>query len=201
MRVIADHARATTFLVGDGVLPDKATRGYMLRRIMRRAIRHGKRLGLEKPFLADVCDAVIDEMGDAYPEIRENRAFITKVARAEEEAFRRTLTRGLVLLDEEVARMAEGRGEGGPREGRLPALRHLRLPARPHPDIAAERGLRVDEEGFEAALAVQQERGGEFEGLRREGGRRSPQAARRRARRGEVPRLRGHRGARRRCGR
>ncbi len=91
MRVIADHARATTFLVGDGVLPSNEGRGYVLRRIMRRAIRHGKRLGLEKPFLADVCAAVIEEMGAAYPEIRENRPFITKVAAQEEESFRRTL--------------------------------------------------------------------------------------------------------------
>ncbi len=78
MRVIADHARATTFLVGDGVLPSNEGRGYVLRRIMRRAIRHGKRLGLERLFLADVCGAVIEEMGAAYPEIRENRAFIAQ---------------------------------------------------------------------------------------------------------------------------
>ncbi len=107
MRVIADHARATTFLVGDGVLPSNEGRGYVLRRIMRRAIRHGKRLGLERLFLADVCGAVIDEMGDAYPETRENRPFIIKVAAAEEESFRRTLNRGLAILDEEMARMVK----------------------------------------------------------------------------------------------
>src|SRR5512141_1881092 len=107
MRVIADHARATTFLVGDGVLPSNEGRGYVLRRIMRRAIRHGKKLGLEKLFLADVCSAVIGEMGAAYPDVRENQPFITKVAASEEESFRQTLTRGLARLDEELARMAK----------------------------------------------------------------------------------------------
>jgi alanyl-tRNA synthetase len=164
MRVIADHARATTFLVGDGVMPDRATRGYTLRRIMRRAIRHGKRLGLEKLFLADVCDAVIDEMGDAYPEIRENRAFITKVARAEEEAFRRTLTRGLALLDEEVARMEKAGEQVVPGKFAFLLSDTYGFPLDLTQTIAAERGLRVDEEGFKAALAVQQESGGEFVG-------------------------------------
>ncbi|HEX7488839.1 MAG TPA: alanine--tRNA ligase, partial [Anaeromyxobacteraceae bacterium] len=102
MRVIADHARATTFLVGDGVLPSNEGRGYVLRRIMRRAIRHGKRLGLERPFLAGVCGAVIEEMGGAYPETRENRVFIEKVAATEEESFRRTLDKGLAILEVEM---------------------------------------------------------------------------------------------------
>src|SRR5512138_3587865 len=105
MRVIADHARATTFLVGDGVLPSNEGRGYVLRRIMRRAIRHGKRLGLEKLFLADVCTAVIEEMGQAYPETRENRAFITRVAAQEEESFRRTLDKGLAILESEMRKL------------------------------------------------------------------------------------------------
>src|SRR5574340_1237004 len=109
MRVIADHARATTFLVGDGVLPANEGRGYVLRRIMRRAIRHGKRLGLERPFLAEICGAVIDEMGEAYPETRENRAFIEKVALSEEESFRRTLDKGLSILEAEMARLAEAK--------------------------------------------------------------------------------------------
>jgi alanyl-tRNA synthetase len=164
MRVIADHARATTFLVGDGVMPDKATRGYTLRRIMRRAIRHGKRLGLEKLFLADVCDAVIAEMGDAYPEIRDNRAFITKVARAEEEAFRRTLTRGLSLLDEEVARMEKAGEKVVPGKFAFLLSDTYGFPLDLTQTIAAERGLGVDEEGFKVALAGQQEGAGEFRG-------------------------------------
>ena len=172
MRVIADHARATTFLVGDGVLPANEGRGYVLRRIMRRAIRHGKRLGMEKPFLAQACGAVIDEMGAAYPEIRENRAFVEKVAQQEEESFRRTLDKGLSILEAEMAKL-------------VPEATALGKPATPAPGrgrpvidgkvafqlydtfgfpldltrvIAAERGFDVDEAGFDRNMAEQRAR-------------------------------------------
>ena len=164
MRVIADHARATTFLVGDGVLPSNEGRGYVLRRIMRRAIRHGKRLGLEKLFLSDVCGAVIDEMGEAYPETRENRPFITKVAAAEEESFRRTLNRGLAILDEEMARMQKA-GERVIRgEVAFQLSDTFGFPLDLTRTIAAERGLTVDEAGFDLCLARQRERAGDFAG-------------------------------------
>ncbi len=164
MRVIADHVRATTFLVGDGVLPDKGTRGFVLRRIMRRAIRHGKKLGLEKLFLPDVCDTVIEEMGAAYPEIRENRAFILKVAAAEEESFRQTLNRGLSILDEEMERLAKAGEKVIP--GRVAFQLHdtFGFPLDLTQTIAAERGLGVDEPGFQAAMARARELSGEFAG-------------------------------------
>ncbi|HET6438040.1 MAG TPA: alanine--tRNA ligase [Anaeromyxobacter sp.] len=158
MRVIADHARATTFLVGDGVMPDRGGRGYVLRRIMRRAIRHGKRLGLEKLFLADVCDAVIEEMGPAYPEIRENRAFITKVAGAEEESFRQTLNRGLRLLDEEVARMEKAGEKVVPGAFTFLLYDTYGFPVDLTQTIATERGLTVDEAGFQKLLEEQRAR-------------------------------------------
>ncbi len=105
MRVVADHSRATAFLVADGVQPSNEGRGYVLRRIMRRAIRHGSLLGLDELFFFKVVDRVIELMGDAYPELRESRTFILEVARFEEESFRRTLSRGMKLIDEEVARL------------------------------------------------------------------------------------------------
>ena len=105
MRVVADHSRATAFLVADGVQPSNEGRGYVLRRIMRRAIRHGSQLGLDEVFFFKVVDRVIELMGDAYPELRESRTFILEVARFEEESFRRTLSRGMKLIDEEVTRM------------------------------------------------------------------------------------------------
>jgi alanyl-tRNA synthetase len=158
MRVIADHARATTFLVGDGVLPSNEGRGYVLRRIMRRAIRHGKRLGLEKPFLADVCRAVIAEMGAAYPETRDNEPFITKVAQQEEESFRRTLDRGLALLDEEMKRLAAT----GERviQGKVAFQLYdtFGFPMDLTRVIAAERNLEVDEPGFDRHMAEQRAR-------------------------------------------
>ena len=164
MRVMADHSRATTFLVGDGVLPSNEGRGYVLRRIMRRAIRHGKRLGLERPFLAEVCGAVIEEMGAAYPETRENRPFITKVAAAEEESFRRTLNRGLSILDEEMARLGKAGRTVIPGRVAFQLSDTFGFPLDLTRTIAIERGLSVDEAGFDAALAEQRERGGDFAG-------------------------------------
>jgi alanyl-tRNA synthetase len=158
MRVIADHARATTFLVGDGVHPANDGRGYVLRRIMRRAIRHGKRLGLEKLFLADVCAAVIEEMGAAYPEIRENRAFITKVAAQEEESFRRTLDKGLLILEEEMARLARAKEKVVPGKVAFQLYDTFGFPMDLTRVIASERGLGVDEAGFDRHMAEQRAR-------------------------------------------
>ncbi|HET8734271.1 MAG TPA: alanine--tRNA ligase, partial [Anaeromyxobacteraceae bacterium] len=172
MRVIADHARATTFLVGDGVLPANEGRGYVLRRIMRRAIRHGKRLGLEKPFLADACGAVIEEMGAAYPEIRENQAFIEKVAQQEEESFRRTLDKGLSILEAEMAKLVPSETALGkpatPPPGRAQPVIDGKLAFQLYDTfgfpldltrvIAAERGFDVDEQGFDRHMAEQRAR-------------------------------------------
>jgi alanyl-tRNA synthetase len=158
MRVIADHARATTFLVGDGVLPSNEGRGYVLRRIMRRAIRHGKRLGLEKPFLADVCSAVIEEMGAAYPEIRENRPFILKVAQQEEESFRRTLDKGLEILEAEMARLAKTGETVVPGKLAFQLYDTFGFPMDLTRVIAAERGFGVDESGFDRHMAEQRAR-------------------------------------------
>src|SRR5512138_1200224 len=158
MRVIADHARATTFLVGDGVLPSNEGRGYVLRRIMRRAIRHGKRLGLERLFLADVCGAVIEEMGDAYPETRDNRAFIENVALNEEESFRRTLDRGLSILEDEMARLARAGDAVIPGKVAFQLYDTFGFPMDLTRTIAAEHGLSVDEAGFDRHMAEQRAR-------------------------------------------
>ncbi len=128
MRVIADHARATAFLIADGVFPDKTGREYVLRRIFRRAVRHGKLLGIQEPFMHRVCAAVIDRMGDTFPELRDRAAIIGELTLEEEKRFRDTLDRGLGILEEEFERMGrERRARGAGRPG-LPALRHLRLP-------------------------------------------------------------------------
>ena len=110
MRVVADHARAAAFCIADGVFPEKGSREYVLRRIMRRAIRHGKLLGFEEPFFYKVCAKVVAEMEGAFPELRERAQLIEALSLAEEESFRRTLGRGLLKLEQEVAR-AEGAGE------------------------------------------------------------------------------------------
>ena len=100
MRVIADHARATGFLIADGVMPSNEERGYVLRRVMRRAIRYGVKIGLEEPFLWKVVDTLIDEMGENYTELSQRSDFIREVVRGEEERFRETLDKGLALLEQ-----------------------------------------------------------------------------------------------------
>jgi alanyl-tRNA synthetase len=158
MRVIADHARATTFLVGDGVLPSNEGRGYVLRRIMRRAIRHGKRLGLERLFLARICGAVIEEMSPAYPETRESQAFIEKVATTEEESFRRTIDKGLAILEEEMARLSKENETVIPGKVAFQLYDTFGFPMDLTRTIAAERGLTVDEPGFDRHMAEQRAR-------------------------------------------
>src|SRR5207247_5496285 len=100
MRVIADHARATAFLVADGVMPSNEGRGYVLRRIMRRAIRHGVRLGLGEGAFRDLCERVVERMGDVYPELGEACGLIARAVDAEDETFRRTIDRGFKLIGE-----------------------------------------------------------------------------------------------------
>ncbi len=160
LRVIADHARATTFLVGDGVLPANEGRGYVLRRILRRAIRYGTRLGLDRPFFHEVCREVVASMAAVYHDLAENEAFILEVTRREEEAFRRTLDKGLKLIDEAMARAPDRRLPG---EVVFKLYDTYGFPKDLTEIVAAERGFTVDSAGYEKALAEQQARG-EFKG-------------------------------------
>jgi alanyl-tRNA synthetase len=158
LRVVADHARAVSFLIGDGVLPSNEGRGYVLRRILRRAARHGMQLGLERPFLCDVADVVIDEMGGAFPELVERRAYITDRVRREEERFLETLAKGLSLLEDEIA---EVKSRGG---GALPGPVVFKLydtfgfPVDLTQDILRGHGLTTDDAGFEAEMDAQRAR-------------------------------------------
>jgi alanyl-tRNA synthetase len=150
MRVIADHARATVFCIADGVFPEKGGREYVLRRIMRRAIRHGKLLGFEEPFFHRVCGSVVERMGDFFPELRARAQVIETIVRAEEQSFRRTLNRGLQKLQEAIRR-ATGAGDADLSEefvGDLYATDGFPIDLTRL--IAAESGLRVDEDGAHA---------------------------------------------------
>ena len=130
MKVIADHSRAAAFLIGDGILPSNEGRGYVLRRIMRRAIRYGRNIGLSRPFLHETTRVVFDIMKPAYPELTEAAAFITNVVQNEEARFRHTLDTGLRLLNDTLSELkSQGRTEV-PGCRHLQALRHLRLPGR-----------------------------------------------------------------------
>ncbi|HZX42777.1 MAG TPA: alanine--tRNA ligase, partial [Myxococcaceae bacterium] len=159
LRVIADHARATAFLVSDGVQPSNEGRGYVLRRIMRRAIRHGSRLGLDEPFLHEVVKEVVQEMRDAYPELQENEAFVLEATRHEEESFGRTLARGLRLIDEEIA---QARAEGKTiLSGDVVFLLHDThgFPWDLTQIIARERGFDLDLGRYQELMEAQRQRG------------------------------------------
>ncbi len=154
-RVIADHGRAASFLIADGVLPGNVGRNYVLRMIVRRAARFGRQIGLDFPFLAEIADVVIDEMGDHYRELRDRREHILHTLTDEEERFRRTLDLGLSKL-EDALNEAAGRVLPGPEAFRL--YDTFGLPLEITRDIARERGYTVDEAGYQRALAEQRER-------------------------------------------
>ncbi|MFN8532704.1 MAG: alanine--tRNA ligase [Dehalococcoidia bacterium] len=156
-RVIADHARACAFLIADGVLPSNEWRGYVLRRILRRAVRFGRKLGLDRPFFADVADAVIDRMAAAYPELVKRREFVRLVIEREEERFGQTLATGLQLLDTLMV-SARSRGERTiPGEDTFRLYDTFGFPRELTDEVALENGFVVDDAGFQAALARQRD--------------------------------------------
>ncbi len=158
IRVIADHARASAFLIGDGVLPEKEGRGYVLRRIMRRALRHGRKLGIERAFFSNVVDVVIDVMGDAYPDLTEHRAFIRRVVGAEEESFSDILTRGLDLLRDEVTVVKKRGGESLPGFVVFKLYDTYGFPVDLIEDIVKDDGIGIDLKGFEESMEVQRQK-------------------------------------------
>ena len=155
MRVVADHARSTTFLIADGVIPSNEWRGYVLRKIMRRAMRHGKHLGLDKPFLHEMVAVLVRDMGAAYPELDAQRATIERTILAEENRFDAVLTDGLPRLESEIAQAlgTADRVLGGEAAFRL--YDTFGIPYDFIEDTAATQDVRVDREGFEAAMDAQ----------------------------------------------
>ncbi len=158
MRVIADHARTTAFLIAEGVFPDRGGRPYVLRRVMRRAIRHGHRLGIERPFLHEVASKVVDLMGGQYPELRDRRELILSVTEQEEVRFRSTIDRGLKILDEEVASMKERASTVVAGDVAFKLYDTYGFPLDLTEVIARERDLTVDSAGYERSLEEQRAR-------------------------------------------
>ena len=155
LRVIADHIRACSFLIADGVLPSNEGRGYVLRRIIRRAIRHGYMLGQREPFFHRIVATLDQEMGDAYPELRAQRTHIERVLKQEEERFAETLAQGMALLDGAIGKLS---GQQIPGETVFQLYDTFGFPVDLTDDIARERGLTIDEAGFEAAMEEQRDR-------------------------------------------
>ncbi|MBC7982805.1 MAG: alanine--tRNA ligase [Candidatus Obscuribacterales bacterium] len=155
LRVIADHIRACSFLVIDGVLPSNEGRGYVLRRIIRRAIRHGYQLGQTQPFFYRLVEALEGEMGAAYPELKAQCAHVERVLKQEEERFAETLANGMALLENAVAGL---KGKEIPGETVFKLYDTYGFPVDLTADIARERGLTIDEPGYEAAMEAQRTR-------------------------------------------
>jgi alanyl-tRNA synthetase len=155
-RVIADHLRASSFLVADGVLPSNEGRGYVLRRIMRRAMRHGQLLGASEPVMYRLVPALVREMGQAYPELIRAEPLITETLRLEESRFRKTLERGLAILDEETRALSSGQKLSG--ETAFTLYDTFGFPLDLTQDALKPRGIAVDTDAFNAAMERQRER-------------------------------------------
>ena len=154
LRIITDHARCVTFMISDGIVPGNEGRNYVLRMIMRRALRHGKMLGLELPFLYNIVDTVVDNYKEAYPELEDNRQKIKDVIKKEEEKFKQTLDRGQKLLDD---LLADGTKEISG-ENAFKLYDTYGFPLELTVEIAAEKGVKVDEAGFKTCMNEQKER-------------------------------------------
>lgn len=155
LKVVADHIRSCSFLIADGVLPSNDGRGYVLRRIIRRACRHGNKLGAKESFFYRIVPALVAEMGDAFPELKEQQAQIVRVLKNEEEQFAKTLEQGLRILEADLAGL---QGSVIPGEVVFKLYDTYGFPMDLTADIARERELTVDEEGFEREMEVQRER-------------------------------------------
>ncbi len=154
LRVIADHIRSCAFLITDGVMPSNEGRGYVLRRIIRRAVRHGNKVGATDTFFHKLVAALIKEMGDAYPELTKQQAILEKVLRIEEEQFGKTLERGLVILEDSLKTL---KGSVIPGDLVFKLYDTYGFPADLTADVARERELTIDKAGFKAAMQVQRE--------------------------------------------
>lgn len=157
IRVITDHIRSTTFMVGDGILPSNEGRGYVLRRLLRRAARHGRLLGYNKAFLYEVCDTVIDENLSAYPELGEKRAYIKKVIQTEEESFAKTIDKGTEILNDMMDELKKS-GEKTLKGADVFKLHDTYgFPVDLTKEILCENGFEADEEGFAECMKVQKQ--------------------------------------------
>lgn len=163
LRILTEHLRGIAFMIGDGILPGNEGRGYVLRRLLRRAVRHGRLLGKNEPFLYKAVAVVREQYGDTYPELVKGQEYIEKVVRIEEERFHETLEQGMKMLDDLVERHGAG--------GTLPGIDAFRLydtfgfPVDLTREILAEHGMKLDEKGFEEALEAQRERARSARGM------------------------------------
>jgi alanyl-tRNA synthetase len=159
LRIIAEHARATTFLIADGVVPSNEGRGYVLRRMLRRIVMHARNLGVEGPVTEPLIDQTVKTFGDAYPDLVERKAFVRQVAASEEEHFGATLRQGLTLFEDEVERLRKAGTKEFPGEAAFLYHDTFGFPIEMTVELAEEQGLHVDTESFDRLMTEQRERG------------------------------------------
>ena len=147
-KVIADHIRALSFAIGDGALPSNEGRGYVLRRLLRRAVMHGKKLGIEKAFLYDLVPVVGEIMVSYYPEVLQQKEFIEKVVRTEEERFNETINEGLEILNQVIAEVKKANGTTLAGKDIFKLYDTYGFPVELTEEVAEDEGLKVDHEGF-----------------------------------------------------
>ena len=157
VRIIVDHIRSTTFMISDGIMPSNEGRGYVLRRIIRRAVRHGRKLGIQGSFLPQLAVTVIEGSKGGYPELEEKKDFILNVIRQEEEKFEKTFEQGMEILGSMVSRLAQEGGKCMSGEDAFKLYDTFGFPLDSTKEILEEKGYSVDEEGFAAAMKVQKE--------------------------------------------
>ncbi len=158
LRIVTDHIKSCTFMISDGIMPSNEGRGYVLRRLLRRAARHGRKLGIEGKFLADLSKTVIELSKDGYPELEEKQAMIFKVLSEEEDKFNKTIDQGLMILSEMEAEMSAAGGNTLSGANAFKLYDTYGFPLDLTKEILEERGCQVDEEGFSAAMKEQKEK-------------------------------------------
>ncbi len=158
LRILTEHSRGTSFLIADGVIPSNEGRGYVLRRLLRRAVRYGKLLGIEGDFMTDAASLVVDTMASAYPELDERHEYIRQIVRLEEQKFQETLTQGMEILDGYIEKMSRQGDEVLPGELAFKLYDTYGFPLDLTAEILDEQGLHIDRDGFESNLKMQQER-------------------------------------------
>lgn len=157
LRVITDHIRSTVFMVGDGVMPSNSGRGYVLRRLLRRAARHGRLIGIDKPFLFEVCDTVINENKSAYPELEEKKAYIKKIISVEEESFAKTIDKGMELLNDLISKLSADGKTILSGDDAFKLNDTYGFPIDLTVEILEEKGMTVDMPRFEECIKIQKE--------------------------------------------
>ncbi|NIQ91478.1 MAG: alanine--tRNA ligase, partial [Deltaproteobacteria bacterium] len=158
IKVIADHGRAATFLISDGVMPSNEGRGYVLRRVIRRAVRHARLLGIEEPFLPRVAEGVLAAMSDTYPDIAKNKSYVQMALSNEEKSFSATLDRGLGKLQEEVDKLTKAGSKVFPGDTIFKLYDTYGFPIDIIVDLARDQDFEVDEEGFDQLMEEQRQR-------------------------------------------